>query len=58
MQVKNFLGNNGKGEIMKIKWNLKSAAALLAASSLVSPAFDARIDVHGYIELTRRTASQ
>jgi hypothetical protein len=39
MQVKNFLGNNGKGEIMKMKWNLKSAAALLAASSLVSPAF-------------------
>jgi len=27
-------------------------------STLVSPAFDARIDVHGYIELTRRTASQ
>src|SRR5882757_8209856 len=39
MQVKNFLGNNGKGEIMKIKWNLKSAAAILAASSLVSPTF-------------------
>jgi phosphatidylinositol-3-phosphatase len=37
--VENFLGNNGKGEIMKMKWNLKSAAALLAAGSLVSPAF-------------------
>src|ERR1700747_382377 len=37
--VLNFLGKNGKGEIMKMKWNLKSAAALLAASSLVSPAF-------------------
>src|ERR1700758_1864293 len=37
--VLNFLGNNGKGEIMKMKWNLKSAVALLAAASLVSPAF-------------------
>jgi N-methylhydantoinase A len=27
-------------------------------STLVSPAFDARIDAYGYIELTRRTASQ
>jgi len=27
-------------------------------STVVSPAFDARIDAYGYIELTRRTASQ
>jgi len=36
---KYFQTKNGEKETMKMKWNLKSAAALLAAASLVSPAF-------------------
>jgi hypothetical protein len=39
MSFTNFPGNTGKEEIMKMKWNLKSLAALLAATTLVSPAF-------------------